>query len=102
MYFASKSAFVVALANLALVSVAQQSAESEPKHEPEPFTLTFETTYRPQYTATATETARYYPIPLTPDLGQIANSLASQPSVAAIMRNAQYQVNTAANSRIEL
>ncbi|KAJ2707298.1 hypothetical protein FB645_000809 [Coemansia sp. IMI 203386] len=77
-------------------------SESESDSGPEPFTLTFETTYRPQITETDTDTAQYIPIPLTPDLGQIANSLASQTSVAAVMRKAQMQENTAANSRVEL
>ncbi|KAJ2786382.1 hypothetical protein GGI15_001554 [Coemansia interrupta] len=56
------------------------------------FTLTLETTFRPRYTDTGSDT--YSPIPLTPDLGQIVNSIAAQPSVSEAMRRVQYDDNT--------
>ncbi|KAJ2492565.1 hypothetical protein IWW37_001320 [Coemansia sp. RSA 2050] len=50
-----------------------------------------ETTVRPEYTNTGTDL--YSPIPLTPDLGRLADSVASQPSVAKAMRNAKVALN---------
>ncbi|KAJ2161892.1 hypothetical protein GGF46_001083 [Coemansia sp. RSA 552] len=46
-----------------------------------------ETTYRP--VADSTDSATYIPMPLTPDLAQIANSITAEPSVAEAMRQAR-------------
>ncbi|KAJ2799793.1 hypothetical protein H4R20_004297 [Coemansia guatemalensis] len=64
---------------------AQQTPQPEPQAQP--FTVSMETTYRPEITSSGT--VEYSPIPLTPDLGQIAKSIAEQPSVAAAMRQAK-------------
>ncbi|KAJ2005497.1 hypothetical protein H4R26_001920 [Coemansia thaxteri] len=61
---------------------AQQSLQ------PPTYTIAMETTLRPNYSSTDLS-ATYSPIPITPDLGQIADSIASQPSVANAMRNAK-------------
>ncbi|KAJ2616932.1 hypothetical protein H4S08_000530 [Coemansia sp. RSA 1365] len=73
------------LALLAICAHAQQAQQTGAQAQP--FTASMETTYRPQ--ATSSGTVEYSPIPLTPDLGQIANSIAAQPSVAAAMRQAK-------------
>ncbi|KAJ1835269.1 hypothetical protein LPJ63_001276 [Coemansia sp. RSA 2711] len=46
-----------------------------------------ETTYRPEITDTASGT--YSPIPFTPDLGQIVNSIAAESSVSNAMQQAR-------------
>ncbi|KAJ2433507.1 hypothetical protein GGF42_009380 [Coemansia sp. RSA 2424] len=63
------------------------------------YTFAMEATVRPELTNTGT--AIYSPIPLTPDLGQLADSVASQPSVAKAMRNAKVG-NDSPTARAEL
>ncbi|KAJ2779923.1 hypothetical protein H4R18_003738 [Coemansia javaensis] len=65
---------------LALCARAQQT----PQARAQPFTVSMETTYRPEHTGTG-----YSPMPLTPDLGRIADSVAAEPSAAAAMRQAR-------------
>ncbi|KAJ2694544.1 hypothetical protein H4R19_005905 [Coemansia spiralis] len=72
---------------------AQQTAQPLAQ----PYTATAATTYRPEHS----DTAGYSPMPLTPDLGQLADSAASEPSVADAMRQARAAWGMA-NTRDEL
>ncbi|KAJ2799476.1 hypothetical protein H4R21_003533 [Coemansia helicoidea] len=80
-------------AALAPRALAQQTAQQTAQ----PYTITAATTYRPERSATA----GYSPMPLTPDLGRIADSVASEPSAAAAMRQARAAWD-AASTRDEL
>ncbi|KAJ1741839.1 hypothetical protein LPJ68_002452 [Coemansia sp. RSA 1086] len=62
-----------------MVSAALAQGPSAPT--PQPFTVTLETTYRPEITDS--DSASYSPLPFTPDLGHIINSIASEPSIAS-------------------
>ncbi|KAI9504952.1 hypothetical protein BX070DRAFT_221211 [Coemansia spiralis] len=62
-------------------------------------TVSMETTYRPEYADVGS--GSYSPIPITPDLGSIANSVAAQPSVASAMSQAKRTLATS-NARGEL
>ncbi|KAJ2246412.1 hypothetical protein IWW43_004879 [Coemansia sp. RSA 1935] len=53
----------------------------------QPYKARMETTYRPEITDTASAT--YSPIPFTPDLGEMVNSIASDSSVSDAMRQAR-------------
>ncbi|KAJ2757970.1 hypothetical protein H4S06_002920 [Coemansia sp. BCRC 34490] len=46
-----------------------------------------ETTYRPEYTESDSDS--YSPLPLTPNLAGIVESIATQPSVASAMNQAR-------------
>ncbi|KAJ2801704.1 hypothetical protein FBU31_001827 [Coemansia sp. 'formosensis'] len=81
---------VAAIAGLALdcvpATVAAQTIPPNSVQRPT-YTVAMETTLRPDYTNSGT--VIYSPIPLTPNLGQLADSVASQPSVAKAMRDAK-------------
>ncbi|KAJ1665661.1 hypothetical protein IW140_003131 [Coemansia sp. RSA 1813] len=62
--------------------LATTSAQTQPK-----FTVSMETTYRPEYTESDSDS--YSPIPLTPDLANIVDSVSAQPSVASAMNQAR-------------
>ncbi|KAJ1898935.1 hypothetical protein LPJ66_002435 [Kickxella alabastrina] len=80
--------------------IAFAGAQQPSKAAPPPFTLTMETTYRPEYTDTDVEL--FSPLPMTPDLGIIAKSLAAQPSVVNAMQNARIGWDSSPNTRVEL
>ncbi|KAJ2494894.1 hypothetical protein GGI11_008647, partial [Coemansia sp. RSA 2049] len=51
------------------------------------YTVSMETTYRPEYTESDSDS--YSPLPLTPNLAGIVESIATQPSVASAMNQAR-------------
>ncbi|KAJ2747376.1 hypothetical protein GGI20_000514 [Coemansia sp. BCRC 34301] len=98
--------FVASIAALALNRVSAAAAAtaqpvpSNPGQQRPTYTIVMETTLRPEFTNTGT--AIYSPIPLTPDLGRLADSVASQPSVAKAMRNAKVGNDSPPTARAEL
>ncbi|KAJ2674722.1 hypothetical protein IWW42_001568 [Coemansia sp. RSA 1085] len=76
---------IAVLAIATMVSAALAQGPSAPT--PQPFTVTLETTYRPEITDS--DSASYSPLPFTPDLGHIINSIASEPSMSKAMRQAR-------------
>ncbi|KAJ2720601.1 hypothetical protein GGI07_004518 [Coemansia sp. Benny D115] len=98
--------FALALAVTILCPAVCAQGQDRSVATPAPFTLTLETTYRPLNTPadTRTESMQFSPLPLTPDLGLIANSLAAEPSVADAMQKARQRWTQAdpAASRDEL
>ncbi|KAJ2416348.1 hypothetical protein GGF41_005513 [Coemansia sp. RSA 2531] len=91
---------IAAIVSIALDRVPATAQTVPPNSVQRPtYTINMETTLRPEYTNTGTEL--YSPIPLTPDLGQLINSVASQPSVAKAMRAAKV-VNDSPTARAEL
>lgn len=76
--------YTIALAAILLTISVVATQHNTP---PEIFVASMETTMRPAYTESDKEA--YSPIPLTPDLGNIANSVATQPSAANVMRAAK-------------
>ncbi|KAJ1900239.1 hypothetical protein LPJ66_001598 [Kickxella alabastrina] len=90
--------FVVAFAGAQ--QPQHQPGQQPSKAAPPPFTLTMETTYRPEYTDTDVEL--FSPLPMTPDLGIIAKSLAAQPSVVNAMQKARIGWDSSPNTRVEL
>ncbi|KAJ2757302.1 hypothetical protein GGI19_000122 [Coemansia pectinata] len=100
--FAMYRLLIAAIASLALdrvpATLAAQTVPPNSVHRPT-YTIDMETTLRPEYTNTGTDL--YSPIPLTPDLGQLVASVASQPSVAKAMRDAKVG-NDSPTARAEL
>ncbi|KAJ2454429.1 hypothetical protein EV183_001555 [Coemansia sp. RSA 2336] len=76
------------LAALALATIASAALAQDPSvPTPQPFTVTLETTYRPEITDSGS--ASYSPLPFTPDLGHLISSIASEPSMSKAMRQAR-------------
>ncbi|KAI8322266.1 hypothetical protein GQ54DRAFT_154488 [Martensiomyces pterosporus] len=79
-------ALLSAVAGGSILAAAQEPQDAQ-RPPPQGVTVSMETTFRPDLSATA-DAVGYSPLPLTPDLGGIASSLATQPSASDAMRKA--------------